>query len=725
MPKHHKTTTDESDEIEDVETSSHVVKTKVLTMSRMQSILTKVQALSHYSHYITELTEDYNTNKDKFDTVYKGVVGQLLKLKLKSKPVLKVLNFLVELAVAPDSPLTEYTLKLHSQLTAAADVIVRQRSIYIVMRVLNSLPDNFTLPEDLHDEVQQQLVERLKDKSADVRVYSALSLKRFHTRQLAESLSDPRAQVVVAALQSIAIDETTIVPIIRLTGDMRNTVREYAFKTVQNIPISSITITSLCYILLHGLCEDNTKCKSAFEELVVFWVKQLGYEEFLVKISEATIPALPPGEADNRSDFERYSSMILNCVDLVSRLCEGVAGVELSGSDSEVIVRSAVLIQAYNKDPTIEMPDSKVIIKAFENRGELCLYFLLELLDCVNCETFNVLEVVRNKRKEVVEVGCRVLVRIDESDHFGQICDELKLIEEDAQNVLLHSYYIICIEKNYILPEQFLDYHVAKYMKLLGSSEESERVETMEFIGLTALVNVEDGQKYETIFRAGLTKDTDQVRVMGANCLIDLYLLSHKKVTNEIREELNDALLSLDAEFSVDITKNIIRLYLNGGIDISEEREDICLAKTLMSMLIRSPEGSVIRVVLYSFFVCYSLREDGMKLYEMCLDEAGPELEKITEVYVPMLAQEHSEVHEHVLDMCIQRLGVWSKDEEKYPDETLSTLINVFYLLDYSGRTKEMKEIVVDRLKVIETQRNSQRLKEELDELIQRFEELD
>ncbi|KAL7721177.1 Nuclear condensin complex subunit 3 C-terminal domain-containing protein [Entamoeba marina] len=686
------------------------------SVERLQSILTKVQALNQYSHYVNELITCFNDSYDNFNKIYKGVVPQLLKLKLKTKPVLHSIDFLVEVAVKANGELTEYQLKIHSDLTKACDVLVRQRSVYIIMRILNSLPSDYMLPEDLHQEIQDNLVLRMKDKSADVRMYAALALKRFQTPDLKVGLSDSRAQVVVATLQSITIDTETVIDIIRLVGDSRATVRQYAFECIQNVSVNSITHTSLCYIFKYGLTEEKPSAKTEFENLVKKWIDEVGFEEFFREnFVLNSIPQLPQeDENDNRTSLQRYAEFSKDVIKEVMRITQAPAGVSLIGEPSEIILRAYALV--INNEGSY--PDGQEVLDMVIGKSELEKIALLMLYQYCEGGIINILEQVRGCEQIVLENGFRALCKMDSTGHFGQIVDELRNLSTEDKAKYLMCYYRICIELSFVLPKEFLNYNFEPISRELQSSDEDRRVFSMEFLGLTALVNKEIAPQYLPVFIAGLSRDTTPVRLVSMKCLTDYHLLTGIDVPEETRDILNEALLSLtDDESSLCvIVDGIARLYLNDRIHLKTETTELCLAKTLISLFIRSLEGSSLRSMLFSFFLCYSQAyfDDSKTLFEYCLDEAGPELQKIVEVYIPMLAQQDKDIFSMIVEMCTLRLDM------------LINIIDVYYELDYVNYTTDMKDVTIQRLKTVQaTDGIDVDVHSALSNLLDRFNELD
>ncbi|EMD44997.1 HEAT repeat domain containing protein [Entamoeba histolytica HM-1:IMSS-B] len=698
---------------------------RILSKERLQSILTKVQALDHYKHYINELISNFEKNNENFDEVYKAVVPQLLKLKLKTKSVLKAIDFLIDVAVKAENELTEYILDIHSDLTYASEPLIRQRSVYIIMRILNSMPDNYTLTEDIYKKINKSLVERLQDTQSNVRTYAVLALKRFETSQLVNCLLDPRAQVVVATLQSIAINSETIIPIIRLVGDSRSIVREYAYQTIKNIPIEHITHTSLCYIFIHALTEERPTVKKQFEELVKYWIETIEFEEYFEKYFPLDkIPQLPPQEGESGTDMERYILLSKKIVEEFIRITQSPAGVTLDVSPTLVILRCYVLLSHCEGD----YPDGQEVLNCINGKSELEQIALMKLYSKCNGGKCNILEVVRGRSQVVVEEAFRVLIKMEPNDHFGIIVNEMHNITEDDQPLFLKGYYKSCIEVNYILPSEFLEYHLRQTFKNLQSPNEEKRMFTMEFVGLTVLVNKEKAQQFIPVLIAGLSKDTTPVRLVALKGLTDYYLLSGINVPETLRDIYNDALLSLseDLEALIIVLQGVIRLYLNDRLHISEESSELCLAKTMMSLFIRSIPETQLRSLLFTFFLCYSQShfEDSKKLYELCLDEAGPELEKITEVFIPMLSQYDKEINTTIMEMCMHRLMSWIKAEDNYSDEMIINLTSVFYKLDYTNNTTDIRDISIQRLKSIQSERNSNEVNLAIKSLIEAFEEL-
>ncbi|KAL7713956.1 Nuclear condensin complex subunit 3 C-terminal domain-containing protein [Entamoeba marina] len=615
------------------------------SVERLQSILTKVQALNQYSHYVNELITCFNDSYDNFNKIYKGVVPQLLKLKLKTKPVLHSIDFLVEVAVKS-----------------------------------KCLPSDYMLPEDLHQEIQDNLVLRMKDKSADVRMYAALALKRFQTPDLKVGLSDSRAQVVVATLQSITIDTETVIDIIRLVGDSRATVRQYAFECIQNVSVNSITHTSLCYIFKYGLTEEKPSAKTEFENLVKKWIDEVGFEEFFREnFVLNSIPQLPQeDENDNRTSLQRYAEFSKDVIKEVMRITQAPA---------EIILRAYALV--INNEGSY--PDGQEVLDMVIGKSELEKIALLMLYQYCEGGIINILEQVRGCEQIVLENGFRALCKMDSTGHFGQIVDELRnLSTEDKAKSSCFS---------------------------------------MEFLGLTALVNKEIAPQYLPVFIAGLSRDTTPVRLVSMKCLTDYHLLTGIDVPEETRDILNEALLSLtDDESSLCvIVDGIARLYLNDRIHLKTETTELCLAKTLISLFIRSLEGSSLRSMLFSFFLCYSQAyfDDSKTLFEYCLDEAGPELQKIVEVYIPMLAQQDKDIFSMIVEMCTLRLVNWIQ-KDTISKDMLMNIIDVYYELDYVNYTTDMKDVTIQRLKTVQaTDGIDVDVHSALSNLLDRFNELD
>jgi hypothetical protein len=203
--------------------------------------------------------------------------------------------------------LLAYLLQHHG----AADKAVRFRVTQMTAGIVNGLPEDTELSDELYEAFADAMLERSKDRAPAVRVQAVAALSRLQdvtghdddpadderdsdddaedeegyehfyidpvvARLVSLTTRDPAKDVRKAALQALAVTPRTVAKIVSRAHDVRGDVRRTAFLVVaKNVPRRMLTGAQMARLLESGLADRSTSVKKAAGELLAAWVADI------------------------------------------------------------------------------------------------------------------------------------------------------------------------------------------------------------------------------------------------------------------------------------------------------------------------------------------------------------------------------------------------------------------------------------------------------------------
>ena len=139
----------------------------------------------------------------------------------------------------------------------------------IVDKALTMVDENYSVPGELWDAIQTNLLKRLYDRVPAIRAQAVYTLQRLQnpedlecpvvTEYLHLLECDSAAEVRKAALACVCVNKKTLAVIMQRTRDVNDTIRQQAYKKLaENCTIRHLTISQRVQLLKDGL-QDRSK----------------------------------------------------------------------------------------------------------------------------------------------------------------------------------------------------------------------------------------------------------------------------------------------------------------------------------------------------------------------------------------------------------------------------------------------------------------------------------
>jgi len=161
----------------------------------------------------------------------------------------------------------------------AKDRAVRFRMCEILGNILNELDENIEIDEDLWIDMEEKLLNRIKDKFPRVRRSACIALNRLQMPddencKVVKNLSytmdhDSHKDCRREALIRLDLNKNTLMKILRRIRDIHEDVRASAFKRLQQVDVTALTIYDRVVILKTGLKDRVEKVKTACSNMLV------------------------------------------------------------------------------------------------------------------------------------------------------------------------------------------------------------------------------------------------------------------------------------------------------------------------------------------------------------------------------------------------------------------------------------------------------------------------
>ena len=156
----------------------------------------------------------------------------------------------------------------------------RLRICLMVNRILRLLGEDAEIDDDLFQKIFDNMLDRLKDKVAEIRAQAVTALQRLQNPQDANCpivkafifhLScDPSPVVRRTIVKCIGASRTTLPYVVRRTVDVDDGVRRAAYKFMADkIHIKSLTISQREEIIMRGLTDRDENVKKMVGKLLV------------------------------------------------------------------------------------------------------------------------------------------------------------------------------------------------------------------------------------------------------------------------------------------------------------------------------------------------------------------------------------------------------------------------------------------------------------------------
>ena len=226
-------------------------------------------------------------------------LAHLMLVFTRDTYVERVVRFVIQFVTNPvegdeklleqQESLIEALLSWLLTMTKASEKSVRYRSCQLIAGILSHMPAQVSLPNNLLEELQNQIRCRLKDKVPQVRAQAARALARFQEAGEDEEFandpiteaysqmvgSDRNKEVRKVVLASIAVSTHTLKSIFMHTRDTCDSVRRTAYLVLASkVPMSALTIKQRNEALRRGLRDRIPTVKQAAVVMLKQWFKE-------------------------------------------------------------------------------------------------------------------------------------------------------------------------------------------------------------------------------------------------------------------------------------------------------------------------------------------------------------------------------------------------------------------------------------------------------------------
>jgi condensin complex subunit 3 len=183
--------------------------------------------------------------------------------------------------------------------TTAKDRAIRFRACQVVAGILNALGPDAEISDDLYDQMEETMLERLRDNTPVVRAQAARALSRLQdggedadfsnseiTRAFIELIGgEKNKDARKAILGALAISDHTISVVVERTRDVSEEVRRIAFLALAaKVPVESVSIEHRALVLRRGLNDRSVSVKSACVDMLKKWMSSNMCENDPIKL---------------------------------------------------------------------------------------------------------------------------------------------------------------------------------------------------------------------------------------------------------------------------------------------------------------------------------------------------------------------------------------------------------------------------------------------------------
>ncbi|CAL6413979.1 unnamed protein product [Bathycoccus prasinos] len=181
----------------------------------------------------------------------------------------------------------ESLIRFLLNVTAAKDRAVRFRACQMVAGILNALGPDAEISDDLYDQMEETMLERLRDNTPAVRAQAARALSRlqdggedadFSNSEITTAFieligGEKNKDARKAILGALAISDHTISVVVERTRDISEEVRRIAFLALAaKVPVESVSIEHRALVLRRGLNDRSISVRSACVDMLKKWM---------------------------------------------------------------------------------------------------------------------------------------------------------------------------------------------------------------------------------------------------------------------------------------------------------------------------------------------------------------------------------------------------------------------------------------------------------------------
>ncbi|XP_060633898.2 condensin complex subunit 3 isoform X2 [Anolis sagrei] len=256
----------------------------------------------HQNHakLVTSLKQTYDQLQEKsgFHEEFVHYLKYALVVYKREPAVEQVINFVAKFVASLYEPvqddaeeeemensLLNYLFNFLLESHNANNNAVRFRVCQLINKILESLPENAQIEDELFDKINNAMLLRVKDKVPNVRIQAVLALSRLQDPKDNDCPvvnvysnmieSDSNAEVRRAVLSCIGPSAKTLHKIVSRTMDVKETVRKLAYQVLaEKVHIRALTIGQRVKLLQQGLNDRSDPVKDVVKkQLLQAWLR--------------------------------------------------------------------------------------------------------------------------------------------------------------------------------------------------------------------------------------------------------------------------------------------------------------------------------------------------------------------------------------------------------------------------------------------------------------------
>ena len=245
---------------------------------------------------LTVLSHLRKTSTKDFDTMFLSFCDFVLT-RFKRDPSTERLVSLFAQFAQSDTSFLPVIVKHMCVRSTSSSKACRFRSVQILTKILESLPDDYEIEDEDWTNIESVLLSRAEDKISAVRVNAIRGLERLQdpenqedpvTRCLLRHLfSDPSKSVREASLATLAVSNRTKPHILRRIRDVHPYIRACVFSVLsQKTTIRHLTIDERLQVLKYGLRDSSPMVRAEVEKLLCDTWLQKNLQGDLIQLVE-------------------------------------------------------------------------------------------------------------------------------------------------------------------------------------------------------------------------------------------------------------------------------------------------------------------------------------------------------------------------------------------------------------------------------------------------------
>ena len=270
------------------------------------------------------------------DVILKGCMDRVLIQAKKEPAAERLVKFFCNFIVSSASQHSNIFNKgIEHMLTRSlgTDKSVRFRSVQIIATILQDMPSDTEIDENLWNALGQIITPRLRDRAPNVRLWAIQAVSRLQNPEDEENYiinellrlmgTDVSVDIRIAAVETIVICPESLPGIVERIRDIKPDVRLAALESLRkaNVGVRNLNAALRAQVVQYGLTDRDDQVKTSARKLIFDWIESL----------DCNVPKL-----------FHYLNLHSNRIDVTQagRHCQGVAYAIMNELDNGNLISS-------------------------------------------------------------------------------------------------------------------------------------------------------------------------------------------------------------------------------------------------------------------------------------------------------------------------------------------------------------------------------------------------